>query len=62
MDDELFESIYHIARRLWPGREPRVQYAGRLIVLLYLWSAIRNSCNRSRRAQPSARSTTAMAA
>lgn len=42
MDDELFESLYHIAHRLWPKREPRVQYAGRLIVLLYLWSAIRN--------------------
>lgn len=42
MDDELFDSLYHIAHRLWPKREPRVQYAGRLIVLLYLWSAIRN--------------------
>ena len=42
MDDELFDSLYHIACRLWPKREPRVQYAGRLIVLLYLWSAIRN--------------------
>ena len=42
MDDELFDLLYHIAHRLWPKREPRVQYAGRLIVLLYLWSAIRN--------------------
>lgn len=42
MDDELFDLLYHIARRLWPKREPRVQYANRLIVLLYLWSAIRN--------------------
>lgn len=42
MDDELFDLLYHIAHRLWPKREPRVQYAGRLIVMLYLWSAIRN--------------------
>ncbi len=42
MDDELFDLLYHTAHRLWPKREPRVQYAGRLIVLLYLWSAIRN--------------------
>lgn len=42
MDDELFDLLYHTAHRLWPKREPRVQYAGRLIVLLYLWSSIRN--------------------
>ena len=42
MDDERFDLRYHITHRLWPKREPRVQYAGRLIVLLYLWSAIRN--------------------
>lgn len=42
MDDELFDLLYHIAHRLWPKREPRVQYAGRLIVLMFLWSAIRN--------------------
>ncbi|MEM6259721.1 MAG: hypothetical protein AAGI37_15700 [Planctomycetota bacterium] len=44
-----------LSHRLWPKREPRVQYAGRLIVLLYLWSAIRNkplcrACDRRNRA------------
>jgi len=41
MDDELFDALYHIASRLWPQREKRVQFSGRLIVLMYLWSAIR---------------------
>ena len=41
MDDELFEVVYQIAWTLWPRREKRVQYAGRTIVLLYLWSVIR---------------------
>jgi hypothetical protein len=41
MDDELFETVYQIARQLWPHREKRVQFAGRTIVLMYLWSAIR---------------------
>ncbi|HAU37220.1 MAG TPA: hypothetical protein DCX07_05835 [Phycisphaerales bacterium] len=41
MDDELFEALYHIAWKLWPSRERRVQYAGRTIVLMYLWSVIR---------------------
>lgn len=41
MDDELFAALYHIAGQLWPQREKRVQFAGRTIVLLYLWSAIR---------------------
>lgn len=42
MDDELFDAVYHIAFQLWPRREKRVQYAGRLIVLMYYWSVIRN--------------------
>jgi hypothetical protein len=41
MDDELFETVYQIAWKLWPHREKRVQYAGRTIVLMYLWSVIR---------------------
>lgn len=41
MDDELFDALYHIAGRLWPRREKRVQFPGSLIVLLYLWSVIR---------------------
>jgi len=41
MDDELFEVVYQIAWKLWPRREKRVLYAGRTIVLLYLWSVIR---------------------
>lgn len=41
MDDELFAALYQIAWQLWPDREKRVQYAGRTIVLLYLWSALR---------------------
>lgn len=42
MDDELFAALYQIAHQLWPKREKRVQHSGRLIVLLYLWSVIRN--------------------
>jgi hypothetical protein len=42
MDDELFEVLYHISCQLWPSREKRVQFSGRTIVLLYLWSVIRN--------------------
>lgn len=42
MDDELFDAFYRIALQLWPKREKRVQYPGRLIVLIYLWSVIRN--------------------
>jgi hypothetical protein len=41
MDDELFDALYQIALTLWPRRERRVQYAGRTIVLLHLWSVIR---------------------
>ena len=41
MDDELFEALYQIILKLWTAREKRVQYAGRTIVLLFLWSAIR---------------------
>jgi hypothetical protein len=41
MDDELFEALYQIALTLWPHREQRVQYAGRTIVLMHLWSVIR---------------------
>ena len=41
MDDELFGTVYQIAWRLWPRREKRVQFAGRTIVLMYLWSVIR---------------------
>ena len=41
MDDELFETVYQIAWKLWPRREKRVQYPGRTIVLMYLWSVIR---------------------
>ena len=41
MDDELFELVYQIDWKLWPRRKKRVQYAGRTIVLLYLWSVIR---------------------
>ena len=42
MDDELFSRVYQIAWTLWPRREKHVQYAGRTIVLLFLWSVIRN--------------------
>jgi hypothetical protein len=42
MDDELFKLVYQIAWELWPTREKRVQFAGRTIVLMYLWSAIRS--------------------
>lgn len=41
MDDELFAALYQIARQLWPHREKRVLFAGRTIVLMYLWSVIR---------------------
>lgn len=41
MDDELFSALYHIACRLWPYREKRVQFSGRLIVLMYLWCVLR---------------------
>ena len=41
MDDELFALVYRIAWELWPKREKRVQFAGRTIVLMYIWSAIR---------------------
>jgi len=41
MDDELFAALYHSAWQLWPQREKKVQFAGRTIVLLYLWSVIR---------------------
>lgn len=41
MDDELFETVYQVAWKLWPRREKRVQYASRTIVLMYLWSVIR---------------------
>jgi hypothetical protein len=41
MDDELFNVLYHLANQLWPDREKRVQFSGRIIVLLYVWSAIR---------------------
>lgn len=41
MDDELFDLMYQIAWQLWPHREKRMQYSGRTIVLLYLWSVIR---------------------
>jgi len=41
MDDELFNALYQIAEHLWPHREKRVQFSGRLIVLMYLWSVIR---------------------
>jgi len=42
MDDELFETLYQIAWQLWAAREKRVHYAGRTIVLLYMWSVIRS--------------------
>lgn len=42
MDDELFETLYQIAWQLWATREKRVHYAGRTIVLLYMWSVIRS--------------------
>jgi hypothetical protein len=41
MDDELFERLYQITLKLWPRREKAVQYSGRLIVLMYLWTVIR---------------------
>jgi hypothetical protein len=41
MDDELFAVVYQTAWELWPKREKRVQFAGRTIVLMYLWSVIR---------------------
>ena len=41
MDDELFAALYHIAWRLWPQREKRVQFSARTIVLLYMWSVLR---------------------
>lgn len=41
MDDALFEVVYRLACVLWPRREQRVQYSGRLIVLMYYWSVIR---------------------
>lgn len=52
MDDELFAAVYQIAWKLWPGREKRVQCAGRTVVLMYLWSVIRGKprewpCQRS---------------
>ena len=42
MDDELFDLVYRIVAELSPRREKRVQFACRTIVLLYLWSVIRN--------------------
>ncbi len=41
MDDELFAALYQIAWQLWPRREKGVQFAGRTIALLFLWSVIR---------------------
>lgn len=41
MDEELFAAVYQIAWTLWPQREKRMQFPGRTIVLLYVWSAIR---------------------
>jgi hypothetical protein len=41
MDDELFRALYQIATRLWPHREKNLQFSGRLILLMYLWSVIR---------------------
>jgi hypothetical protein len=41
MDDELFDALYHMACQLWPQREKKVLFAGRTIVLLYMWSVIR---------------------
>lgn len=42
MDDELFAALYQITSTLWPSREKRVQCSGRTVVLMYLWSVIRN--------------------
>lgn len=42
MDDELFQLVYHIAWKLWPRREKKVQYSGRTILLMYFWSVLRN--------------------
>jgi hypothetical protein len=41
MDDELFNALYQIAWTLWPCREKRVQYSGRTIILMHLWSVMR---------------------
>jgi hypothetical protein len=41
MDDELFAVVYQIAWKLWPQREKRMQFPGRTIVLMYLWSVLR---------------------
>jgi len=41
MDDELLGALYQIAWTLWPRREKRMVYPGRLIVLMHLWSVIR---------------------
>ena len=41
MDDELFQAVYQIAVSLWPRRGKGVQYSGRTIVLMYVWSVIR---------------------
>lgn len=42
MDDELFAALYQVALQLWPGREKRVQCPQRTVMLMFLWSAIRN--------------------
>jgi len=41
MDDELFDALYHTTALLWPRREKRVQFSGRLLVLMFLWAVIR---------------------
>lgn len=42
MDDELFEAVYHAVFTLSPRRGKRVQFGDAMIVVVYLWSVIRN--------------------
>lgn len=41
MDDERFDTLYRLVMDFAPGRGKRRQYADSLILLLFLWSAIR---------------------